>query len=186
MQCSSTSLPPASARRTRSGWRSARSATTKKVASRPRAASSSRTARCPPGPGPSSKVRYTLPDRRARARDAAAGMALILWPMRLASPLVTRGSTAHADAPEVSVVMAAYNEERWIGHALESLMRQTHPSYEVVVVDDGSRDRTAEVASSSRSAWSKPPRGSRRRPRRGSADRPGSVLVFSDADDVYA
>ena len=82
--------------------------------------------------------------------------------------------------------MAAYNEERWIGHALESLMRQTHPSYEVVVVDDGSRDRTAEVASRFPIRLVQTPTRERRRPRRGSAGRPGSVLVFSDADDVYA
>jgi glycosyltransferase involved in cell wall biosynthesis len=46
---------------------------------------------------------------------------------------------------EVSVIIAAYNEAECIHECLESLGRQTHPSYEVVVVDDGSTDRTPEI-----------------------------------------
>ena len=47
--------------------------------------------------------------------------------------------------PEVSVIIPAYNEEQYIGACLESLLNQTHPSYEAIVVDDGSTDRTVEV-----------------------------------------
>ncbi len=45
--------------------------------------------------------------------------------------------------PSISVVVAAYQAEEWIAEALESILGQTLPPYEVVVVDDGSTDGTA-------------------------------------------
>ena len=48
----------------------------------------------------------------------------------------------------ISVIVAAKNEERELPALLDALSRQTHPSFEVVVVDDGSSDRTASVARS--------------------------------------
>ena len=50
------------------------------------------------------------------------------------------------DAPSVTVMIAAYNEEAWIGDTLRSLKTQTHRPDEVLVIDDCSTDRTAEVA----------------------------------------
>jgi glycosyltransferase involved in cell wall biosynthesis len=47
----------------------------------------------------------------------------------------------------VSVAIAAFNEERWIAETLESVLGQTSPAHEVIVIDDGSSDGTArEVA----------------------------------------
>jgi chlorobactene glucosyltransferase len=46
----------------------------------------------------------------------------------------------------VSVLVPARNEERSIGACLDSLLNQTYPSYEVLVLDDGSDDRTADIA----------------------------------------
>ncbi|MGH7931588.1 MAG: glycosyltransferase, partial [Candidatus Binataceae bacterium] len=48
--------------------------------------------------------------------------------------------------PMVSVVICAYNAERTMRPCLESLRRLEYPNYEVIIVDDGSRDRTAEIA----------------------------------------
>lgn len=48
--------------------------------------------------------------------------------------------------PTVSVCVAAYNEERHIGRLLDSLQDQSHAPLEVIVADDGSHDRTAELA----------------------------------------
>jgi poly-beta-1,6-N-acetyl-D-glucosamine synthase len=50
-----------------------------------------------------------------------------------------------AYAPFVSVVVAAYHEEAVIDGTLESLLMLDYPAYEVIVVDDGSRDRTAQI-----------------------------------------
>lgn len=47
-------------------------------------------------------------------------------------------------ASSYSVVMTAYNEERWIADAIASVLAQTHAELELIVVDDGSTDATVE------------------------------------------
>jgi glycosyltransferase involved in cell wall biosynthesis len=51
-----------------------------------------------------------------------------------------------AAAMQVSVIVPAYNSETLIGDTLRSIVAQPVEGVEVIVVDDGSRDRTAEVA----------------------------------------
>jgi glycosyltransferase involved in cell wall biosynthesis len=48
----------------------------------------------------------------------------------------------------VSILIPAYNAERWLGEAVKSALRQTWPSFEIIIVDDGSRDRTLQIARS--------------------------------------
>lgn len=48
--------------------------------------------------------------------------------------------------PLVSILIPAYNAERWIADALASAVDQTWPRKEIIVVDDGSSDRTFSVA----------------------------------------
>jgi glycosyltransferase involved in cell wall biosynthesis len=50
--------------------------------------------------------------------------------------------------PKVSVLIPCYNAEKHVGEALESVFRQTWPELEVIVVDDGSTDRSADVIGS--------------------------------------
>lgn len=47
--------------------------------------------------------------------------------------------------PLVSIILPVFNGERHVGEALESALAQDYPRFEVVVVDDGSTDRTGEV-----------------------------------------
>src|ERR1044072_4267459 len=47
--------------------------------------------------------------------------------------------------PEVSVIVAARNEERNIEEALQSLLHQDYPELEIIVVNDRSTDRTGEI-----------------------------------------
>ena len=48
--------------------------------------------------------------------------------------------------PLISVIVPAYNAERYLADALESIINQNYIPIEIIVVDDGSTDRTAEVA----------------------------------------
>ena len=47
--------------------------------------------------------------------------------------------------PLVSVLIANYNYARYIGEALDSMLCQTYPQFEVIVCDDGSTDNSREV-----------------------------------------
>jgi len=50
-----------------------------------------------------------------------------------------------AATPRVSVVLPAYNAEATVRRAIDSVLAQTMPDFELIVVDDGSEDRTGEV-----------------------------------------
>jgi glycosyltransferase involved in cell wall biosynthesis len=47
---------------------------------------------------------------------------------------------------KISIAIPAYNAERCLRETLESALNQTHPAHEIIVVDDGSTDRTEEIA----------------------------------------
>lgn len=47
--------------------------------------------------------------------------------------------------PQIAVAIPCYNAERWIGRAIESVLRQGYPALTVIVVDDGSTDGSREV-----------------------------------------
>jgi O-antigen biosynthesis protein len=51
-----------------------------------------------------------------------------------------------ATLPKVSVVVCAYNAARTLPECLDALMRLDYPDYEVILVDDGSKDNTPQIA----------------------------------------
>lgn len=52
--------------------------------------------------------------------------------------------------PEVSVVMAVYNGEKYLREAIGSILSQTFSDFEFIIIDDGSTDKTAEIIQSSK------------------------------------
>ncbi|MBR2674006.1 MAG: glycosyltransferase [Mogibacterium sp.] len=50
--------------------------------------------------------------------------------------------------PLISVIIPAYNAEKYLGKCLDSVLAQTYPRLEVIIVDDGSSDRTNQIAES--------------------------------------
>jgi glycosyltransferase involved in cell wall biosynthesis len=63
--------------------------------------------------------------------------------------------------PKISVVIPAYNAERYLREALESVLAQHYPALDILVIDDGSADGTAGVAQSVGGRSLRPP-GKRR------------------------
>jgi glycosyltransferase involved in cell wall biosynthesis len=91
----------------------------------------------------------------------------------------------HAGVALVSVIIPCYNQARFLGEAIESVLSQNYPHFEVVVVDDGSTDNTSKVASRYPGVRcvrqeNQGLAGARNTGIRHSS---GSYLVFVDADD---
>src|SRR3954447_14425882 len=88
----------------------------------------------------------------------------------------------------VSVVIPAFNAERFVGEAVQSVMAQTLLPVDIVVVDDGSTDRTAELAAAvdpTVQVVRTPNRGVAAARNTGARRARGSVIAFLDADDVW-
>jgi glycosyltransferase involved in cell wall biosynthesis len=50
--------------------------------------------------------------------------------------------------PLISVLMTAYNREKYIADAIESVLASTYSNFELIITDDQSKDRTVEIAKS--------------------------------------
>ncbi len=90
-------------------------------------------------------------------------------------------------APAVSLVIPAFQAERTLGAALSGALRQTWSPLEVIVVDDGSTDRTGEIAAAHGPGVRvvrQPNRGVAAARNRGVAEATGELVAFCDADDV--
>jgi glycosyltransferase involved in cell wall biosynthesis/2-polyprenyl-3-methyl-5-hydroxy-6-metoxy-1,4-benzoquinol methylase len=94
--------------------------------------------------------------------------------------------------PKVSVIMPAYNVAAYLEAAVRSVIRQTFTDFEVVIVDDGSTDETAKVASALQKRWPDRIRIIRQENRglgaaRNAALRAarGALFALLDSDDVW-
>jgi glycosyltransferase involved in cell wall biosynthesis len=91
-------------------------------------------------------------------------------------------------APSFSVIIAVWNGAATISRAIESVLRQTRPAHELIVVDDGSTDETAAIVARYGSEVSyvfQPNAGVSAARNRGAAMASGEWLAFLDADDWY-
>lgn len=97
-------------------------------------------------------------------------------------------STSELVPPLVSVVMPAYNVALYIAEAIQSVLGQDYPNIELIVVDDGSSDGTAQVAEQFgdrvrvlRQENAGPAAARNRGIREARAD----YIAFIDADDIW-
>ena len=90
---------------------------------------------------------------------------------------------------QISIVIPAYNSEKTIGETIASVQQQSFTDYEIIVIDDGSKDRTLEVVKNI-----KEPRlklfayengGVATARNRGISHATGEFLSFLDADDLW-
>ncbi len=91
-----------------------------------------------------------------------------------------------SQTPLVTVVIACYNQAHYLGEAIESVLAQTYRNFEIIVVDDGSRDNPAEVAARYQSVRfiRQENQGTAAATRNtGFRAGKGAYLVFLDADD---
>ncbi len=88
--------------------------------------------------------------------------------------------------PLVSVVIPAYNAERYLGEAIESVLAQTYSPFETIVVDDGSSDGTVDVARSYSEVRliAQANAGPSAARNRGFAAGTGAIVAFHDSDDA--
>lgn len=92
-------------------------------------------------------------------------------------------------SPLVSIVIIAYNEEKYIGGLLESIAAQDYGNYEIIIVDDKSTDKTVETAKGYAGKLpirilQKETRGVSASRNFGAASAKGEIILFLDADVI--
>jgi glycosyltransferase involved in cell wall biosynthesis len=90
--------------------------------------------------------------------------------------------------PRCSVVIPAYNAESHVAATIESVLNQTYRDFEIVVVDDGSTDRTSEILESFGSKIvhvTQPNRGVSAARNTAFQHASGELLALIDADDLW-
>jgi len=94
--------------------------------------------------------------------------------------------------PFVSVLIAAYNEEKVIGKTIQSIMKSRYPQFELIIVDDGSTDQTANIVEAECSKYSnirllrKENGGKASALNLGIQNASAEIIVTLDADTVIA
>ena len=90
--------------------------------------------------------------------------------------------------PKVSIIIPAFNCERFIGEAIDSVLAQTYTDFELIVVDDGSEDQTAQKVKQYGEKLTylyQPNSGQAKARNLGYAHSNGEYLAFLDADDRW-
>ncbi|MBD1809591.1 glycosyltransferase [Microcoleus sp. FACHB-SPT15] len=91
--------------------------------------------------------------------------------------------------PTVSIITPAYNAERTILETIESVQKQTYSDFELIIIDDGSKDRTVELVQSIKDerlkVFSYENGGVCVARNRGLPHATGEFIAFIDADDLW-
>lgn len=96
-------------------------------------------------------------------------------------------SAGHRE-PLVTVIIPVYNSEEFIGKAVENVLAQDYPAIELIIVDDGSTDRTRSIIEQvphDVRYFHQPNAGPASARNRGIKDASGDFIAFLDADDLW-
>ena len=110
----------------------------------------------------------------------------------LRSRLRQRRHAGEGYAPFVSIIVPAYNEDLVIRNTIDSLLASTYENYEIIVVDDGSIDKTSEVVRESYSdnkrvrLFSEANEGKATALNTGLRHAKGEIVIALDADTLFA
>jgi glycosyltransferase involved in cell wall biosynthesis len=92
--------------------------------------------------------------------------------------------------PLVSILIPAYNAEKWIAHTITSALTQTWQNTEIIIVDDGSKDETLAIARSFESdnvkVFTKENQGAAATRNKAFSICKGDYVQWLDADDLLA
>lgn len=92
--------------------------------------------------------------------------------------------------PKISVIIPLYNSERYIDRTIHSVLNQTYPDFEVIIVDDGSTDRGVEICQSFSDSRIKiiqqANRGAPGARNTGIRHAQGDYIALLDSDDIWS
>jgi len=126
----------------------------------------------------------------------ASGLTITFWSCFLTVPLAVWHKLAEEleseaplrSYPKVSILVPAYNEENCIAATLESIIEDSYPNKEIIVVDDGSTDETAKIvmqySSEGVKLFSKENGGKSSALNYGFALSEGDPVIIVDADSI--
>jgi glycosyltransferase involved in cell wall biosynthesis len=93
-------------------------------------------------------------------------------------------------SPLVSICMPAYNAEKYIAEAIQSIINQTYNNWELIIVDDGSTDATGSIAKSFTgeriSTYHQENKGQCAAANKAYSLSKGGLIKFFDADDILS
>jgi cellulose synthase/poly-beta-1,6-N-acetylglucosamine synthase-like glycosyltransferase len=121
-------------------------------------------------------------------------ISLAYYPLALSYPRWERRLFQLAQAqhytPSVSVIVPAYNEEKTIAISLRSMLASNYPDFEVIVINDGSTDRTEDELQTLRNDprlryIAKENGGKASALNLGLAQARGEIVLFTDADSMF-
>lgn len=103
-------------------------------------------------------------------------------------PVPEQGSERAVATPLVSVIVPVFNGKKFIEKAVENILSQNYPAIELVFVDDGSTDRSAEVIQSldvDLRYFRQSNQGPAAARNRGVLNASGEIVAFLDVDDYW-
>lgn len=93
------------------------------------------------------------------------------------------------ESPLVSVIVTTYNRARLVGRTIDSILTQTYPRFELIIINDGGIDDTPRILSPYHhprlSYWEKNHEGPAAARNFGMARASGTFIAFCDDDDVW-